>query len=95
LAVYAHQEPEDELPRELPLVVIEIVSPDDRHEEIMKRLEEFRAWGVPNVWLVDPGMKRMYVYRDSGLTAVAAFELPDFGARISAGEILAAGLKSG
>src|SRR5713226_10194307 len=35
LAVYAHQEPLDELPRELPLVVIEIVSPDDRHEDIM------------------------------------------------------------
>jgi len=68
LAVYAHQEPEDELPWELPLAVIEIVSPDDRHEEIVKRLEEFRAWSVPHVWLVDPGMRWMYIYRDAGLT---------------------------
>ena len=94
LAVYAHQEPVDELPRELPLVAIEIVSPDDRHEDIMKRLEEFRAWGVPHVWLVDPGMGRMYVYSDGGLTAVAAFELPEFSVQIAAEEVLASGLKS-
>ena len=88
LAVYAHQEPAEELPRELPLVVIEIVSPDDRYEVLMKRLDEFRAWGVPHIWLVDPGLQRIYVYRDGGLTAVEALEVPEFGVRIAAGEIL-------
>ena len=88
LAVYAHQEPVEELPKELPLVVTEIVSPDDRHEDIMKRLAEFEAWGVPHVWLVDPGLQRLYVYHNGGLTAAEAFELPEFGVRIAAGEIL-------
>ena len=88
LAVYANQEPAEELPRELPLVVIEIVSPDDRHEDIMTRLAEFQAWGVPHVWLVDPGLQRLYVYHNGGLTAVEAFDLPEFGVRIAAGEIL-------
>src|SRR5713226_4368597 len=82
LAVYAHREPAEELPRELPLVVVEIVSPDDRYEELMQRLEEFRIWGVPHVWLVDPGLQRIYVYREGGLTPVEAFELPEFGVRI-------------
>jgi Uma2 family endonuclease len=89
LAVYAHQEPVEERPKELPLAVIEIVSPDDRHEELMQRLEEFRAWGVPHVWLVNPGLHRAYVYRDGGLTPVEAFELPEFKVRISAAEFLA------
>jgi len=88
LAVYAHQQPAEELPKEVPLVVTEIVSPDDRHEDIMKRLEEFRAWGVPHVWLVDPGLQRVYVYQKGGLTAVEAFDLPEFGVRIAAEEIL-------
>jgi len=92
LAVYAHQEPVEELPRELPLVVIEIVSPDDRYEELMTRLEEFRVWGVPHVWLVDPGLRRIYVYREAGVTAVEAFELPEFGVRIAAGEIIGSSL---
>ena len=90
MAVYAHQEPVEELPKDLPLVVIEIVSPDDRHEELMERLEEFRAWGVPHVRLVDPGLHRMYAYRDGGLTPVTAFELPEFDVRIAANEILSA-----
>lgn len=94
LAVYAHQEPVDDLPRELPLVVIEIVSPDDRHENIMERLEDFRTWGVPHVWLVDPGIGRTYVYRDASLTAVGAFELPEFGVRIAAEEVLNSRLQS-
>ena len=94
LAVYAHQEPLDDLPRELPLVVIEVVSPDDRHEDIMERLEDFRAWGVPHVWLVDPGIGRMYIYHDGSLTALAAFELPEFGVRIAAEEVLTSGLRS-
>ena len=88
LAVYAHQEPADELPTEVPLVVTEIVSPDDRHEDIMKRLAELQAWGVPHVWLVDPGLQRLYVYHERGLTAVEAFDLPEFGVRIAAGDIL-------
>ena len=92
LAVYAHREPADELPTELPLVVIEIVSPDDRFEELMNRLEEFRAWGVPHVWLVDPGLRRICVYRDGGVMAVEAFELPEFGVRIAAGEIIGSSL---
>jgi Uma2 family endonuclease len=88
LAVYARQEPLEELPKQLPLVVVEIVSPDDRYEDVMQRLEEFRTWGVPHVWLVDPGLRRMYVYRDGGLTPVEAFQLPEFDVRIAAGEIL-------
>jgi hypothetical protein len=40
------------------------------------------------VWLVNPGLHRAYVYRDGGLTAVEAFELPEFDVRIAAGEIL-------
>jgi Uma2 family endonuclease len=88
LAVYANQEPAEELPKELPLVVVEIVSPDDRHEDVMTRLAEFQAWGVPHVWLVDPGLQRLYVYHNGGLRAVEAFEVSEFGFRIAAGEIL-------
>lgn len=87
-AVYAHREPTGELPLELPLIVIEIVSPDDRYEELMQRLEEFRVWGVPNVWLVDPGLARIYVYSDGGVTAVSTFEIPEFDVLIPAEAIL-------
>jgi Uma2 family endonuclease len=32
-----------------PLIVVEILSPDDRLTEVREKLEEYRAWGVPHV----------------------------------------------
>ena len=88
LAVYAHEKPTELVPPQVPLVVVEIVSPDDKHEDVMKRLEEYRVWGVRHVWLVDPGLRRTYVYSESGLAPVAALELPEFEVRIPSEEIL-------
>jgi Uma2 family endonuclease len=88
LVVYSDQKPLGLLPTQLPLVIAEVVSPDDKHEDLMKRLEEYRAWGVPHVWLVDPGLRRLYVYNQSGLASVPAFELPELHVRIPIEEIL-------
>ncbi|MBM3812963.1 MAG: Uma2 family endonuclease [Acidimicrobiia bacterium] len=88
VVVYAEQEPTEAIPTQVPHVIVEIVSPDDRYEEIMTRLEEYRVWGVPHVWLVDPGLRRGYVYHEAGLKAVEAFQLSDFDVRIPLEEIL-------
>ena len=88
LAVYAHEKPTGVLPSQVPLVVAEIVSPDDTLEDVMQRLAEYTAWGVPHVWLAEPRLLCIYVYRDGGLTPVSAYELPEFKVRISAEEIL-------
>lgn len=86
LLVYSGHEPEDSIPAELPLVSIEVVSPDDRHEEIMTKLAEYEAWGVPHVWLV-PGLRRLSVYSNGSLTAVPAFDLPGHAMRIDGSAI--------
>ena len=33
---------------------IEILSPEDRLSEVIAKAEEYHAWGVPMVWIVDP-----------------------------------------
>ncbi len=48
-------------------VAIEIVSPDDRRGRLTERLEDYRRWGVPHIWLVDPQRKRLYEYTEAGL----------------------------
>ncbi len=88
LVVYAYEEPVEELPDQVPLVVVEIVSPDDKYAELMKKLEEYRAWGVPHVWLADPAQRRICVYRDGGRVPVTVLELPEFGVQIPVEEIL-------
>src|SRR2546430_1594885 len=70
-------------PASPPLFVVEIVSEDDRHVEILEKLADYHAWGVKYVWLVDPWMRKFSVYDESGLHAVPALEMSEFNARIS------------
>jgi Uma2 family endonuclease len=81
------QEPDEELPSKPPLVVVEIVSPDDRLEDVIERLKDYRAWGVEHIWLVEPRWKEFYIFDSRGLTEVKAFELPNL--RIEAADLFA------
>jgi Uma2 family endonuclease len=51
-------------------LVIEILSKDDRMTRVMERLEEFSTKGVPHIWLFDPRLKKMCVYRSGDLHEV-------------------------
>lgn len=86
LCVY-HEFPKEKLPTSPPFVAVEIVSPDDRHEDLLTKLEQYRAWGIENVWVVEPELRKFHVYDSRGLTEVAAFELPNL--RIDAAELFA------
>jgi len=86
IAVLHPEKPATDPPTQPPLIVIEILSPTDRHSEVHQKLEEFRQWGVANVWLVDPQLRKMYVY-NGGLREVTTFELAEPAIRIPAAEV--------
>lgn len=44
--------------------------------EVLAKLEEYRKWGVPHVWLVDPHAKLMYTC-DAGLVEVPVLRIPE------------------
>jgi Uma2 family endonuclease len=69
-----------------PLVAIEIMSPDDRLTAVREKLEEYRAWGVKHVWLVDPHSRRMYTC-DAGLSEVAVLRVGEIDAELTPGDI--------
>lgn len=37
-----------------PLLVIQILSPDDSYSDIQERAQDYRKMGVETVWIVDP-----------------------------------------
>jgi len=37
-----------------PLLVIEILSPDDSYSDTQERAQDYRAMGVETVWIIDP-----------------------------------------
>jgi len=72
------QPPEGRVPDSPPLIVIEILSKDDRHSDLMQKLEECLAWGVPNIWVIDPATRRFSIYSERGLQNVSSFSLAGY-----------------
>lgn len=85
VAVFWPSEP-IEVPDSPPLVAIEVLSTDDRLTAVREKLDEYRAWGVPHVWLVDPHYRRLYIC-DSGLKEVKSFAIPELGIEIGPTQI--------
>jgi Uma2 family endonuclease len=81
VAVFHPNEP-DNIPAAPPLIAIEILSPDDRLGEVREKLEEYRTWGVPHVWLVDPRSRRFYTC-DAGLTETSSLRVPELDIEIT------------
>jgi len=87
LGVFQGERPQGRYATTPAFVAIEIVSPDDRYSQLIERLEDYRRWGVPHVWLVDPQLKRLNEYSEAGLLQHASLRLPGFDFEISAQEL--------
>jgi Uma2 family endonuclease len=46
-----------------PELVVEVLSPDDRWRQVMKKVCEYFSVGVLRVWVFDPKKRRVLVYR--------------------------------
>ena len=53
--------------REPPLLCIEILSPDDRMGTMQERVDDYLAFGVPCVWVINPQTRRGYMYTSDGM----------------------------
>ena len=54
VAVQRKDRIQDPYPTEPIHLCVEILSPDDRFSEVLAKCEEYLAWGVPMVWIIDP-----------------------------------------
>src|SRR5436190_21345832 len=51
-------------------LVIEILPEDDRMTQAIEKLEEYEGKGVPNIWLIDPRLRKMSIYSNGDLHEV-------------------------
>jgi len=77
----------DPMPAVPPLVVAEVLSPDDRMYEVLQKLAEYQTWGVRHIWLIEPELKKCHVYRSGSLTEVSRLELPELSFALEAAEL--------
>ena len=48
-----------------PELVVEIISPEDRWQDVRQKIEEYFAIGVTRVWIVEPENTTVLVYRSA------------------------------
>lgn len=86
VSVFDGQEPVERVPSRPPLLVIEILSPDDPMTAVRGKLQDYSNWGVPHVWLIDPHSKRLYTC-DGELKEVPALTIPELSITIPNAEL--------
>jgi Uma2 family endonuclease len=47
-----------------PLAVFEVLSPEDSLQRLKRKLEDYRAMGIPEIWVIDPQDSTFYRYQD-------------------------------
>jgi Uma2 family endonuclease len=68
-------EPFDRYLTHPPLIAVEILSPEDRLTSMQEKAAQYRAFGIENVWIVDPEHRVAYRYTGSALEEELSGEL--------------------
>jgi Uma2 family endonuclease len=66
--------------REPPFLCVEVLSPEDRMSRVEARIDDFLAFGVKYVWLIDPRRRKAWTYTSEGrrdATTVLSTSNPD------------------
>ena len=66
VCVYLQPAPRERVLSAPPFIAIEILSPEDRASRVRQKIDEYLAFGVSYVWLIDPERRRADVYTSSG-----------------------------
>jgi len=67
VTVVAGSKPKGRIITAPPHLVIEVLSPDDRADELQEKIDDYLAFGIPFIWVVNPRTGRGYVYASAGM----------------------------
>ena len=82
-------EPVEQILTKPPLACIEILSPEDTLRRMQERIDDYRTFGVANIWVLDPATKRGYDCRVSGFLDATEFAIPNTPIRLVLSELFA------
>jgi Uma2 family endonuclease len=67
--------PAEDILTQPPLIVVEILSPEDTLRRASQKAAKYLQFGVKHVWVIDPNARVAYVGANSGLVRVPSGEL--------------------
>jgi Uma2 family endonuclease len=68
--------PREQIIQTPPVAIIEILSPEDRVNRYLDRLDDYRRMGVRNIWVIDPAFRRGFDFSSTGWIETQSFQLP-------------------
>ena len=83
------EEPVEQILTRPPVACIEILSPEDTLRRMQERVDDYRDFGVPNIWIIDPATKRGYECNTSGFLETAEFVVANTPIRLVLPELFA------
>ena len=92
IAVLHADAPRESVTLTPPLICIEVMSPEDRIPRVEKRLADYLAMGVQNIWLIDPIRRSAHTFDATGLhhADIANLSVPNTPIHLDLNEIFAA-----
>jgi Uma2 family endonuclease len=83
--------PREQILTRPPLLVIEILSPEDRRNRVIQRNQDYLDFGIEHVWVIDPGTRTGYRSITGGLEPVEGgeFTIPGTPIRLRLSELFA------
>jgi Uma2 family endonuclease len=78
VTVLDRTQPVEQIVTHPPLAVFEILSPEDRTQRLLRKLEDYSVMGIPEIWVIDPPDTTYYRYKERQLIRSDSFS---YGAR--------------
>jgi Uma2 family endonuclease len=66
LTIMLGAKPAEPIIRQPPLVAVEVLSPDDRAGDLEEKINDYLAFGIPYVWVINPETRRAYIHTPAG-----------------------------
>jgi Uma2 family endonuclease len=73
VTVLDRSRPKEQIITHPPLAVFEVLSPEDRLQRLKRKLEAYRAMGIPEIWVIAPQDSTFYRYEDLQLRRTNSF----------------------
>ena len=70
VCVYLDREPQEQVFRTPPFLVVEVLSKDDRPGDVQEKVRDYLEFGVAYIWVIDPRAHSAHVFTPDGSSEV-------------------------
>ncbi len=87
VTVLDRSQPIEQIITRPPIAVFEVLSPEDTHSRLMRKLGDYATMGIPQIWVIDPREGSFRCYRNDQLLLSSQFDEPAKAIRFDMHEI--------